>query len=968
MKETTDALQDAIRWFDAAAQLLDQEETRSIYLKVRLDVQNLERLRQDVIDKGSGEVSDDVLTQIGDLLADFSASRMSAAKDEKPYYDPIKDEIKNLREKGKKCIKKVRDAYYDKSPEEHDSILRTLAPDTAYFIGMIEELEQVYQSRKQELNMVDFDDCMHYAIRILEDEAAAAEYRERFQYIFIDEYQDSNLLQEEIIRRIAREDNLFMVGDVKQSIYKFRLAEPEIFYERYRTYRDGNDENSTRIDLNSNFRSRRTIRHGVNRIFEELMEGYDEDARLNGPEDEPFPGYPVSLHVLTGQETEDDEEEGESLLTDVEEVEELTEHEVIARIIRDCIGKPMTQRDGSTRPITYGDIAVLSRGGKMITELERYLNNEGIPAFGETAGGYYETVEIQVFINLLRIISNLRQDVPLISAMSSVVFDFSPLELAQIRIEFRKGSYSQAVQAYEKEGSDPSLRDKISGMLAQIALWKEIGRTVPLEELLRCVLYDTGYYDYCSGLPAGDRRTANLRLLLEKAAAYESTSHLGLYGFLSYVEAMKRTQQKVSEASLVAEDRDVVHVMTVHKSKGLEFPVVILAGAGKQIKGSSEGKAPAMHKSFAVGLPEVHRDLRWQRKTILQKAIAAKKTREGLEEEIRILYVALTRPMERLDIVASVKDLDKLPAFPGKGSFLEMIYGTMCSMAEEDPASAQVIIHRGATAPEIGAATPEDGAVVTEPDGESAPQEVGVTDSEEPAATEADLAEIDRRLSFHYPHEQDQHVRTKYSVTDLNRMQDGTFKEVLQPAELVHLDQIASGVSGQKRLSAAAIGTAMHTCMERIDFARALEEGLTYITQTVEKLHEKGILTDEEFQEVRFEDIDAFFRTETGERAAMAPKLKREQEFLLQKEINGVPAVVQGVIDCWFEDEKGLVLIDYKNSWAADDQAEDEIVDRYAGQVRLYREALELATGKPVSESWLYLFRSRRFVPVFLNK
>ena len=211
-------------------------------------------------------------------------------------------------------------------------------------------------------------------------------------------------------------------------------------------------------------------------------------------------------------------------------------------------------------------------------------------------------------------------------------------------------------------------------------------------------------------------------------------------------------------------------------------------------------------------------------------------------------------------------------------------------------------------------------------------------------------------------------LRPTLCLTAYSLFKDGFPEEILQPAELVHLDLIASGVSGQKRLSAAAIGTAMHTCMERIDFARALEEGLPYITQTVEKLHEKGILTDEEFQEVRFEDIDAFFRTETGERAARAPKLKHEQEFLLQKEINGVPAVVQGVIDCWFEDEKGLVLIDYKNSWAADDQAEEEIVDRYAGQVRLYREALELATGKPVSESWLYLFRSRRFVPVFLNK
>ncbi len=955
LSEIREALREAIRWFAAAAEILDREETGTIFLKARKDVQNLESLCEQVQAECSGDADPAALARAGELLAGFKATTMSVSKAEKPEYEKVKAEVTRLRDRGKKRIKKILDDYFDLPPEEHDRILRSIAPDTAYFVDLLRELEEVYLARKQEAGTVDFDDCMHVAIRILEDPQAAAEYRDRFEYIFIDEYQDSNLLQEEIISRIAREDNLFMVGDVKQSIYKFRLAEPEIFYERYRAYRSGADEHSMRIDLNSNFRSRKTIRQAVNRIFEGLMEGYDEDARLNGPEEEPSAGYPVSLHILTNRDDESEEE------TDRDEVlEELTEQQVIADIIRETIGQPITGRDGGVRPISYGDIAVLSRGGKLIPEIERYLNNEGIPAFGETAGGYYETVEIQVFLNLLKIISNLRQDVPLISAMSSVVFGFTPTELARIRMECREGSYSQAVRAYETGGSDPALRDKISAMLARVALWKEIGRTVPLEELLRCVLYDTGYYDYCSGLPAGDRRTANLRLLLEKAASYESSSHMGLYGFLAYVEAMKKNRQKVSEASLVAEGRDVVHVMTVHKSKGLEFPVVILAGAGRKITSSSEGRAPAMHKGFAIGLPEVHRDLHWERKTILQKAIAGRKTRENLEEEVRILYVALTRPMEKLAIVGSVKDPEKLPGFPARGSFLEMIYGTLRDMAREDPAAARLVMHAGGI-PAGGSEVPDVPDMPEMPEEEK--PEHGPIDPAQPP----DPAEIGRRLSFVYPYEQDQSVRTKYSVTALNRMQDGSYTEETRAADLIPLDRIAEEKTGQKELSSAEIGTAMHTCMERIDFRRALEEGLPYIREAIGEFRARGILTEEEYQAVRPDHIDAFFRAETGARAAGALLLRREQEFLLQKEISGVPTVVQGIIDCWFEDEQGVVLIDYKNSWAPDEEAEAVILERYAGQVRLYREALEKAVGKPVSQAWLYLFKSRRFVNVPLE-
>ena len=1012
IEESYDMLGDAIHWFDAAAQVLHKEETEGIYLKARQDVEKVEQIRQlagdcreDDLAEGRGE---DVLEALTEALQGFKANTMRASGAEKDAYDAVKEDVSWLRDRGKKCIDDLKKKYFSQSLEEAGEVLRDFADDTAYFIGLVEETEQVYRRRKGDQNLVDFDDCMHYAIEILEDENAAADYRERFEYIFIDEYQDSNMLQEEIIGRIARENNLFMVGDVKQSIYKFRLAEPEIFRDRYEEYRSGRDENSIRIDLNNNFRSRRTIRDAVNRIFEVIMDGYDDDAALHGPEDETGPaGYPVSLHILSqaaeeeepgagfgetgaGPGTEGTGETGDQGADD-DVLEELTEAEVIAGIIRQTLGQPIMERDGSQRPAGYGDIAVLSRGGAAIPQIERFLNNEGIPSYGETDGGYYETVEIQVFMNFLRVISNMNQDVPLISVMSSVVFDFSPRQLAQIRIEYRDGSFYSAVRRYAEQGSDEAVREKIGRMLDQIALWKEIARTLPLDELMRRLLYETGYYDYCSGLPTGRQRTSNLRLLLQKGAAYEETSHMGLYGFLAYVEAMRRTNQKVSEASLVGEGKDVVRIMTVHKSKGLEFPVVILAGAGKQIVASSDGKAPAMHKDFAVALPEVHTELRWSRKSLLQKVIAGKHKREGLEEEIRILYVALTRPMQKLAIVGSVKDVSKLQPFVVKKSYLEMIYGTMCELAA-DPAAAEVIVHRPgevwpAGEPVVagaGAAKPDGvaaGVGAAEPGEEPGAAAAGVAGAAEPATaagevagagvagaagagSEIDPEEIDRRLSFVYPYQKQQKVKTKYSVTELSKQKDGSTSEA-GPKIPGLLDlPLEDKKEQQKKLSANEIGTAMHTCMERIDFAAALEQGEPYIRQEVDRLLEQGILTPEEREAIRPEHLAEFFGTEIGARAAKAPMLCREKEFLLQKEIEGMPTIVQGVIDCYFEDEQGLVLIDYKNSWARDEAAEQVLIERYEGQIRLYAEALEAVLGRPVSEAWLYLFKSRRFIRV----
>lgn len=978
-KRTVRALAEAAELFSQAAELLNREETGSLWLKARGDREMLRDLKEEA---ESSEVNPEALSQ---ALEKVKYNSMRASKEENDAFGEVREEVTALRDEGKKKIKKVKDGYFAQSPGEWTRVLQGLAADTDYYVALVRDVEKRYREKKKEGNLIDFDDVMHYAIDILEDEEAAEEVRQSFDYIFIDEYQDSNLLQEEIVRRIAREDNLFMVGDVKQSIYKFRLAEPEIFRDKYRSYRDGGDGHSVKIDLNANFRSRKRIRDAVNRIFLNLMEGYDEDAALHGDENPEDPGAPVQLYIIDRSRDGAEELPGgpqesggrEGTEAETEELEELTEAALVAEIIRQKLGSPVACRDGSVRPLEYGDIAVLSRGKTGIPEIERLLNNEGIPAYGETDGGYYETVEIQVFLNLLRVISNFRQDVPLISVMHSMFFAFAAEDLAKIRIAFREGGFAPAVMKYASEGEDPELRKRIRSMLDQIDLWREIGRTAPLDELMRMLIYDTGYYEYCSCLPAGRQRVSNLRLLMEKGADYEETSYLGLHGFLAYVEAMKRTRLKTGEASVAGEGENVVRVMTVHKSKGLEFPLVILTGAGKSISGSRSGRRTAIHKDFAPALPQVKREQHWERKTLLQQVIADRKTEESLEEEIRILYVALTRPMEQLVIVGSTADREKLPEKQEKTSFLAMVYPVLREMEDSDPASAEVMFpgaKAGASAGEAGGAEAAgDREPVSEEDArtEAGGKEHGGAKSgaesgrAEPGAEisgqKPDPAldeQIRRRLSFVYPFETGRQGKSKYSVSELNRQEEA------EESPAPKIPRLSFFGEEEGRLDAARIGTAMHTVMERIDFSRALAEGKTYLEEEIGRMAARGILTREELPHVKVEGILGFFSHPAGRRAASSPGLHKEKEFILQKEVNGEPAIVQGIIDCWFEEEDGLVLIDYKNSWIGGETDESVIAARYREQIALYREALEKAVGKRVKESWLYLFRTRSFIPM----
>ena len=961
VKETARQLKKAAELYAKAADVLEEAGIEGLFEKAQADAQ----LIADMI-SGDGEREMELLSPaeridvFGRFLSTVKFNQMRAAKDQKDDYAVVKDHVASLRKNGKKILDDLRKKYYQRSLGEYDEELKLLYDDTRYLTGLIEDFEHIFKQKKADKNIVDFDDVMHYAIDILSDDLVAAEYRDRFRYIFIDEFQDSNMLQETIIGRIAGKDNLFMVGDVKQSIYKFRLAEPEIFRAKYALYAQESEEESIKIDLSNNFRSKYAVTETVNTVFERIMDGYDGNARLKCTVDRAYPGIETECHIVVPQA-----QESESGSYDDAKPEE----KMILKLIRESLGKEIYDvKQGVYRNVEYRDIVVLSRSRSGIKTLERFLNNEGVPAFGENTGGYFETVEVQVFTNLLRMIDNTSQDIPLISVMRCPVFDFSVEELAAVRIECRDGSFYEAVKGYTEGGADEALKEKLSRMLQQIAYWKELKNTITLEELVRILLYDTGYFDYCSGLPSGKQRISNLRLLVEKAGQFEQTSHSGLYGFISYIEAMKKNNLSIGEAKVIGENENVVRVMTVHKSKGLEFPVVILTGMGRSIRARGAGSGSVMHKDFAIGMPHVNRDEKWHRKTLLQRVIEAQKANEEFEEEIRILYVAMTRAMDQLLLTGTVKDPQKLDEVAGIGkSFIEMVYGPMSDAGEK------IVIHERIE---------EDSSC----DDSRVNSRARIADvfcmSRE--ITDDRLRElIDERLSFEYPYRDISGVKSKYSVTELNRLrQEKLAEEAGENADDMseaYAKAAAGEMPGERdersttlaqpafsmerdSISSMQAGTLMHLVVEKLDFAEAAAHGRQYIRETIDRLCEDGTITDEEAAAVRIDNIEAFFRGEPGKRAAMSKHLYKEREFILRRNVKGADTIVQGIIDCYFEEEDGIVLIDYKNSYAGNEERERELVRMYEGQIDIYREALEIASGKPVKEAYLYLFGSKKFI------
>lgn len=880
--------------------------------------------------------------ELGSCIAAFKAVRLVAKKEEKEVYGEVKELTAACRKKATGLISDIRDLFFTQSLAEMVAEINETKPKAETLRKLLEDFDQIFKTNKGDKKLVDFNDIEHYCLSILEESQAQNHYRKKFDYIFIDEYQDTNILQEEIIAKVAREDNLFMVGDMKQSIYKFRLAEPEIFKSKYVSYGSAENQQSAKIDLNQNFRSKPLILSEINHIFENLMEDYDEDARLYPglSYDGPYHYVPEVKVVDTSTVDEADEELANLKNAEIEALE-------ICRLIRQNLGRKFfDHKAGVEREIGLHDMVILMRGVRNYADVYRgILKENGIDSFVDDSEGYFDTMEINVFMNLLSVIDNKMQDVPLISVLHSEVFGFSTDELGRIRAAFRNGQYAAAFLNYAENGKEGSLRDKCRDALAAIKKWKTMATSQPLGQFIWKLLLTTGYYLEMGAMPGGTQRQANLRALVDKAEKFAADRQSSLYSFVRYIEAVKRRNVPMGQVKLVGENDDLVRIMTIHKSKGLEFPMVIVCGMGRRLNYTKIGSGIALHKDIGIGMTLADFEGHWYKQTLLQRLIQKQVHKEEVSEEIRVLYVALTRAKDLLYLTGTVKDGEKFMESRQIGLGGDTMYLDMIGDVSRFELVDANLLSPGAV---------EKSGIQGNPMGK---------DIFDRQVSPEEEREILRRMNFVYPYEESRRLKSKYSVTEVYRM------GLTDQREFETILAVPKFRQGEKELTAAEKGTIYHAIMERLDFDRAEREGLSYIEAAAADYAGRELFDAENLAAIDLSRIADFFDSQLGHRCAAAFRngmLERERAFDLQMEMEGETIIVQGIIDCYFEEEDGLVLLDYKTNWIDEKKGFEEEAERlrrtYSGQIEIYRKALEVSKGRPVKESCLYLFGAGKLV------
>lgn len=949
-------------------------------------------------------------------------ARFTAKKDDKADYEQIKDLVTSLRDRMKKKLGGLSAEFFSIPVEEALARMNETQAPAEYLCGLVKDFHRRFTEKKREKSLVDFNDIEHLALEILDHEEAAAAYRNHFRVIFVDEYQDSSILQETLIQKISRGDNVCMVGDVKQSIYKFRLAEPEIFIGKYHSFEPetlssgsaagaqakAEDAPGRRIDLNRNFRCKGHIVRCVNGIFSHVMDRehggieYDESAALKkGVTYEGELDRPVTLHLIDSTKASDEEYDAEI----DEEIAELEKTELEARVTAKLAAERLGQniydsKAEAVRSVGFGDIAILLRGTKGSADIyAQALREQGIPSYIDAGEGYFETMEIEVFMNLLRVIDNRRRDIPLISVLRSPIFGFSVNELIDIRLRYREGSYSEAFLRSETEKC-LTAREKLDE-------WRLKAKYMPLEEFLWMLMQDSGYMEYASALPGGDRRAANLRALVDKAAAYVSSQHKGLFGFVRYVELLNENRVSIGQSSHQNGAEDAVRIMTIHKSKGLEFPVVILGGLGRRFNRDRNTSSVIMQKDLGLGLRYADPDRNCYAKTIVQRVIEKKKEEERLAEEMRILYVALTRAMDELVLVGSMNKLEKeLENFSAglRGAagapkcFLDWIIPNM------EEAGIQLIRHDRQT---LSKTLAEEHEV-----SEQFCQELmsGFSGIEQEHTL---FQQISERFSFHYPYDDDVFSKSKFTVSELNRVIRGQDLEhsfsaqsirddeiVVRPAEFLQeeeeetnyrkaaeescADVVPAFLRDEAEITPAMRGTFMHRVMELIPLKE--DTGDRDVQAFLEVLVKKNILTGQEAAAVSVRQIASFFRSETGKRACRADWVKREWPFTLRRSREELASMaedretaaklrrelpsellIQGIIDCCFGDKDGIVVVDYKTDYVDFSDKKSsyaQIRRRYEKQIALYRDVIRRAFDTDRIEGKLFLFRASEAIDI----
>lgn len=922
--------------------------------------------------------------------------------------EEIREELKQLRDDVKKILDSLKKDYFGQTAEEILDDLANCRPVMEKLIEITVRFMEAYRQEKRSRNLLDFNDLEHEALRILRDEKTkeptetAREYGEFFDEILIDEYQDSNMVQEYLLTSISRhaagEHNVFMVGDAKQSIYRFRMARPELFMEKFDTF-SVSEGPRRRIDLHKNFRSRHHVLDSANYIFERLMHRelggitYDAEAAL-------YPGL-----IFPEQDTKQDYRT-ELLLFDKKELEgELDAVQYEAKLIAHRIRRltdpakglqVLDKASGGYRRAQYGDIAILLRStAGFDTALIEELAAEGIPAHAVSREGYFDTLEIATVLNYLRVIDNPLQDIPMLSVLKSPFVGISDEDLVRLRLKEKKTIYD-CVCAYREDGEEDTLVRRLADFLEQLADFRKKMHYMPIHKFICYILDETGYGDYIAVMPGGEQRRANIQMLIEKASDFEAASYLGVFQFVRYVEQLEKYQIETGEASVVGENDNAVRIMTIHKSKGLEFPIVFLAGLGRKFNHTQARQPVVFHPTLGLGMDNVQLKSRQKNKTLLRGAILLQNQLESLGEELRVLYVALTRAREKMILTAGAEDLEravKNAYRDGMGDAME--YGCLVSAGHY----IDWILTALAGHPDMDVLAEEymeqkPGRPFNSYEGAGfAVQKVRLDemleeDLQQMAENERKWLNLEEQLAFHteelpehmskalhfaYPYEKEKKIPVKVSVSELKRREISQEEEaqLFAAEEPVRL-RPAFLEAEEEHVSSVARGTAYHKVFECLDLEKCGD--IKEIREQLESFFEAELLPEECRPVIRPEKIAAFVKSDIGQRMKRADRegrLYREQPFVYSMEAQKLdknwdsaqPVLIQGIIDAFFEEDGALVLVDYKTDHLKG-QKPQVLAERYKSQMEYYRKALESMMGKPVKEAVLYSVYLEQIVPV----
>ena len=911
-----------------------------------------------------------------------------------------KESVMAIRSAVKKEVETLKKNYFSMELSALLQQQQRLLPFLEELVRLAQEYTIAMQEAKRKKRVVDFSDIEHFALRILVDETTkqprytAEEFRQHFAEIMIDEYQDSNQVQEEIMRAISKETdgghNLFMVGDVKQSIYRFRLARPELFMEKYAKFSTG-ESKQQRIDLHKNFRSRRQVLSFCNDVFYKIMSpdlgrvAYDKDAALyygSGEYDENTSGMEPELLLLDTKE--------ELLLQQNELTKGQFEAHLIATKIMDLMKHHQVtdKQTKAPRPVRYSDIVILLRSLKDYgTDIMQVLNGMGIPAYVESSTGYFSATEVQTVLALLRILDNPYQDIPMAAVLRSPIVGLDEEELAQIRVEEAEVSFAEAAVHAMQNATEGAL-DTFYQMYQELRSKQDL----PIHELIQKILQLTGYGNYVAALPGGERRAANLSMLVEKAIDYEKTSYRGLFHFLRYIDKLQKYEVDFGEADTTGENADVVRIMTIHKSKGLEFPIVFVSGLGRRLNQMDANDRLVVHPDLGLGISEISGTPKVKKNSIFRAEIADRIRRENLGEELRVLYVALTRAKEKLILTGLVKDWDKtVSSYTG-------------NVLEGKPISYQQRVKAASYLDWIAPALisyPDKYTLTTVSEEQIMWEEVQKAAGQKEDYEEllSHIAQADEKLveeyrqqfSYQYPYQSEAGKKSKYSVSELKHASmvlqydrtegEAAVPEFLQEERDSYIPDFARSSADKETESAPAEnigamrGTAVHRVMECLDFAAiaALDTAdkhaiRQFVRNELDRMLASGELQKEWYALVRADQIEAFVADPVAKRmaeAAVRGDLYRERPFVMQHAIDeGSPVLVQGIIDVFWMEEDRIILLDYKTDAV---KKASELKLRYQTQLNLYADALSRVFSTEnktmiAEEKLIYSFRLKEVV------